>query len=138
MQMKQFSTSWKESTQVRKQRKYRFNAPKHIKSKFLSAHLSKELRQKYGIRSIRARKGDSVKIVRGQFRGKTGKIDRVDLNKESLFITGIEEIKKDGSKRMLPIRASKAIITELSFDDKKRKKKLERKAQPKNNPAVKK
>jgi len=131
--MKKFSIKWNKSTQVRKQRKYRFNAPKHIKSKFLSAHLSKELKQKHGIRSIRARKGDTVKIVRGQFKGKSGKIDNVNLNKESLFITGIDETKKDGSKRMLPIRASKVIITDLSFEDKKRKKRLERKSQSKIN-----
>ena len=130
--MKKFSISWKKSTQVRKQRKYRFNAPKHVKGKFLSAHLSKELKQKHGIRHIRARKGDTVKIVRGQFSGKIGKIDHVEVNKERLFITGVEEIKKEGSKRMIPIKASKVIITELSFEDKKRKKRLERTMQ--NNP----
>ena len=44
---KKFSESWKSSKQVRKQRKYRYNAPLHIKQKFVNVHLAKELRKKY-------------------------------------------------------------------------------------------
>jgi len=54
---KKFSNSWKASKQVRKQRKFRYNAPLHIKHKFLSAHLSKELMKKYGTRNIPVKKG---------------------------------------------------------------------------------
>ena len=71
---KEFSTSWIGSKQPRKQRKYRHNAPLHIKSKMMGSHLSKELRKKYGTRSVRIRKGDEVKIMIGKFKGKTGKI----------------------------------------------------------------
>ena len=69
---KKFSKKWKASGKARKQRKYVANAPLHIKKKFLSANLSKELRKKYG-RSLQIRKGDSVKVMRGKFKGKTGK-----------------------------------------------------------------
>lgn len=124
---KKFSKSWKSSKQKRKQRKYIKNAPLNIKHKFLSAHLSKELRQKYKKRSICVRKNDKVKIVRGQFKGKEGKIEKVFTKKSKVYIDNIQITKIDGTKTHYPIHPSNLIITELSLDDKKRKKILERK-----------
>jgi large subunit ribosomal protein L24 len=123
--MENFSTKFKESKQPRKQRLYRNNAPLHIKQKFVHAHLSKELRQKYQKRSLGIRKGDKVKIVRGQFKGKTGSIENINLKKGTATITGIEVLKKEGSKALYPINVSNLIITEINLDDKKRKMKLE-------------
>lgn len=117
---KEFSTNWKASKQPRKQRKYRHNAPLHIKRKFFGSHLSKELRQKHGIRSISVRKGDKVKVMRGSFRGKTGNVERLNSKNIKAYITGIERIKKDGSKVLLPIHPSNLMIIELNLDDKKR------------------
>ncbi len=124
---KKFVKSWNRSKQPRKQHKYRYNAPLNIKSKFLGSHLSKQLREKYKKRSIVIRKGDSIKVLRGQFKGKTGKIERVDIKKCKVYITGIEVAKKDGTKALYPIHPSNLIINELNLDDKKRKKSLERK-----------
>ncbi len=123
---KKFSTAWNSSRNVAKQRKYRFNAPLHIKQKFLSAHLSKDLKKKYGTRSVVLRTGDRVKVVRGQYRGRENKVDRVDLKKSKVYVTGVERMKKDGSKSLIPIPPSNLIITDLDLDDKKRKAKLER------------
>jgi large subunit ribosomal protein L24 len=122
-----FSTTWKSSKQPRKQRKYRFNSPAHIKRKFLGAHLSKELRTKYKKRGITVVKGDTVKIVRGQFKKKTGKVSKVDYQNYKVYIEGIENIKKDGNKTQIPITPSNLIITTLKLDDKKRVALLERK-----------
>ena len=124
---KKFSLSWKKSRKPKKQRKYLFNAPLHIKQKITKAHLSKELRKKYGKRSLGVRKGDNVKIVVGQFKGKSGKIDRVNLKKNKVYITGIEIAKKDGTKTNYPLDPSNLIITELNLDDKMRQKILGRK-----------
>jgi len=122
-----FTTSWNRSTQVRKQRKYRHNAPLHIKQKFLSVHLSSDLRKKYGQRNIQVKKGDKVKVMRGQSSNKEGKVDKVDLKKEKVFIIGMEIVKKDGSKIPISFTPSNLMIVELELSDKKRKKKLEEK-----------
>lgn len=122
-----FSKSWKSSSQPRKQRKYRANAPLHIKGKFLAAHLSKELRKLYSRRGIRVRSGDKVKIMSGQFKKKEGKVERVDMKKERAYVSGIEIVKRDGSKTQYPIHPSNLMITELNLEDKKRKEILERK-----------
>lgn len=122
----EFSKDWKNSKKPSKQRKYRYNAPLHIRQKFARVHLSKELRNKYGRRNIGIKKGDKVTILRGQFKKKTGKVERVSLKKSEVFVAGIELIKKDGAKRQLPIEPSNLVITELNLDDKKRVKALER------------
>jgi len=115
-----FATEWKASKQPRKQRKYRYNAPIHIQKKFLGCHLSKELR-KYG-RSITVRKGDKVKVMRGQFKGKVGTVERVSVKHTKVYIQGIETKKRDGSKALFPLNPSNIMITELNLEDKKRTK----------------
>ncbi|MDP7141273.1 MAG: 50S ribosomal protein L24 [Candidatus Woesearchaeota archaeon] len=123
---KQFSNSWKSSKQPRKQRKFRFNAPLHIKQKFVRAHLSKELRAKYGRRAVTLRKKDTVKIARGQFKGKTGKVDKVDLRNCKVYVAGITVTKKDGNTAFFPLYPSNLIITELVLEDKERQKILDK------------
>jgi len=125
--MKKFSINWNKSKKPRKQRKYRYNAPLHIKHMFLSVHLSKPLREKYTKRNITIKKGDTIKIMRGKFKGKTGKINRIDIKKTKIYVEGIEIAKKDGTKAFPPFRPSNLMITELNLDDKKRVKSLERK-----------
>jgi large subunit ribosomal protein L24 len=124
---KEWSKNWKSSKRPNKQRKYRYNAPLHIKQKFLGAHLSPELRTKYKTRSAELRKGDRVKIMRGQFKKKMGKITKINIKKEKVYVEGIENIRKDGNKVFVPLRPSNLMITELNLDDKKRKKWIERK-----------
>merc|ERR1719270_1591423 len=52
----------------RKQRKRQFTAPSHIRRKLMSAPLSKDLRQKYGVRSMPIRKDDEVQVLRGHYK----------------------------------------------------------------------
>jgi len=128
---KKFTTSWKKSTQVKKQRKYRRNAPLHIKQKFMHVHLSPELRKKHHTRSTQLRTGDKVKVLRGTFKKKEGKVERINLKKERVFITGIEKIKKEGTKLLISFRPSNLMITLLDLENKKRKQKLEPKEEKK-------
>ena len=92
-----FSTTWKSTHKPSKQRNYRARAPLHLRGRFLNAHLSDELKKKYSKRTARAIKGDRVKIMTGQFRGKTGKIESVDTKKSKVYITGVEFQKKEGA-----------------------------------------
>lgn len=115
-----FSRTWLASLQPRKQRKFRANAPLHIKGKFMNVNLSKDLREKHKVRSIRVRKGDKVTVVRGQFKGKTGTVDVVDVAREQVYINGIESVKKEGAKVPYPVNPSNLMITSLYTDDKRR------------------
>ncbi len=120
--MKAFSKDWKTSKSPRKQHKYLYNAPLHHKQNMMSVHLSADLRKKVGKRNMTARKGDTVKILRGQFKTRTGVIERVELKKQRIYITGIEHAKKDGSKALYPIQPSNLMLTEIITTDKRRQK----------------
>lgn len=115
-----WSKSWKGSRKPSKQRKYARNAPLHLRNKLLGSHLSKEMRTKLKARSLRVRRGDKVKVMRGQFKGKTGTVDRVDTKRGKIFITGVDFVKKDGSKALYPVHASKILIQDLEGSDKRR------------------
>ncbi len=150
---KKFSTKWVGSRQPRKQRKYVANAPLHIRHDFISGHLSKELRKKYSRRSFPIRKDDEIKIMRGEFRGKKGKIEEVDTKNSRVVISGIYRSKKDGTKIKVYFHTSNLLILELNLNDKKRiealgkenkkpmiktEKKIEKKAGEKQNVSKKK
>jgi large subunit ribosomal protein L24 len=122
-----FSTSWKSSKQPRKQRKYRYNAPLHIKGKFISSHLSPELRKKYQFRAFRLRTGDKVKILKGIYKGKEEKVIEVNLKKGKVYIDKIQITRIDGNIAKIPFDPSNLMITELVLLDKKRKAKIESK-----------
>ena len=121
---KEFSTAWKKSKQPRKQRKYLAKAPIHIRKKFVSVNLTKELRKKYGKRNISIRKGDHAKVRRGKYKGKIGKVTKVELKNAKIMIEGIQVKKQDGSKVNVRLQPSNLQITELNLEDKKRIKRL--------------
>lgn len=116
-----------ESKQARKQRKFLYNAPLHLRRKMLSSHLSKELREKYKRRSLPLRKGDEVSVMSGKLKGKTGKIARVNLNKYRVYIEGISRKRTVGTEIQVSIHASNLKIINLNLSDKRRIKMLERK-----------
>jgi len=123
--MKRWSKFWKSSKKPGKQRKYRYNAPNHIKQKFLTSPLSKTLRKEHKKRNTIINVGDVVKIVRGEFKGKEGKVERVNTSKGTVHIEKVVKEKIDGTKVSVGINASKVMITKLNLEDKLRKKKFE-------------
>lgn len=92
-----------------------------------SVHLSKSLRDKYKLKNIGIRNGDSVKIMRGKFKNKTGRVEKVNLKKSKVFVEGIQIEKTDGTKAKVGIAPSNLMITSLELGDKLRKLKIERK-----------
>ena len=114
------------SKQPRKQRKARYNAPLHIRHKFMNAPLSAELRKKYEKRSFPLRKGDTVRVVRGDDRGKEGKVRSVDLKREKITVDGVVIARSDVSEVPRPIHPSNVVITKLDVKDKLRESALGR------------
>ncbi|MEM2960358.1 MAG: 50S ribosomal protein L24, partial [Candidatus Bathyarchaeia archaeon] len=100
-----------------KQRKRLYQAPYHIRGKILSAHLSSELQETYKTRSLPVRKGDTVRISRGDYKGVEGKVMRVDRKRYRIFIEGITREKADGTTVLVPIHPSKVEIIRLNLDD---------------------
>jgi large subunit ribosomal protein L24 len=135
---KEFSKKWIGSRQTRKQRKYRSNAHLKLRHKMLSANLSKELRKKYGRRNFTLRKGDKVKIMKGEFKGKVGKVDIVDMRNLKASIEGMQKTKKEGTKINVKFYSSNLQIQELNLEDKNRIASLEKNKSGSNNKEIKK
>ena len=62
----------------------------------MSGHLSKDLKTKYDVRSIPVRKGDTVKVVRGTFKGREGKVTTVYRKKWCVHVEKITREKVNG------------------------------------------
>ncbi len=111
----------------RKQRKRLYNAPAHLRHKFMTAPLSQELASSKGAKALPVRKGDTVRIMRGDNKGFEGKVSRIDLKRYRIFIEGLTREKVDGTTIFVPVHPSKVMIKNLKLDDKWRQRIIERK-----------
>ncbi|KAJ3056489.1 60S ribosomal protein L26B [Rhizophlyctis rosea] len=84
------------SSSRRKSRKAHFAAPSNIRRKILSAPLDKELRDKYNARSLPVRKDDVVKIVRGTYKDREGKVVTVYRKKWCIYVEKVQKEKTNG------------------------------------------
>ncbi|KAI6250993.1 60S ribosomal protein L26-2 [Erysiphe necator] len=110
----------------RKSRKAHFNAPSSVRRTIMSAPLSKELRDKYNVKTIPIRKDDEVLVVRGSNKGREGKITSVYRLKYVVHIERVVKEKSSGQSVPLGIHSSNVVITKLKLD-KDRERILERK-----------
>ena len=125
------------SSSRRTTRKAHFTAPSHIRRVMMSSPLSKALKVKYNVDSemwdyiqvnaIPVVKGDKVKVTRGSFKGREGKVTEVYRRKWVIHIEGLTREKVNGSSCKVGVDASKVEITELKLN-KDRQNILERKA----------
>ncbi|MGI0017805.1 MAG: 50S ribosomal protein L24 [Nitrosotalea sp.] len=110
-------------TTIRKRMLYTASA--HLLSKQLGSHLAKDLKEKYHCKSLRVVEGDSVKVLRGEFKGIEGKVTKVSTEKRGIAIEGIKREKLKGGNVDIYIHPSNVIITSLNLEDKWRQNRLE-------------
>ncbi|WP_420545335.1 50S ribosomal protein L24 [Nitrosopumilus sp.] len=102
-----------------------YRATMQTRSKQLGSALSKDLRKKYGKRSVRVVEGDNVTILRGEFKGVDGKVAKISTEKSSVAIEGVKKEKTKGDKFDVYIHSSNLVVTSLNTEDKRRVAKLE-------------
>jgi large subunit ribosomal protein L24 len=105
------------------------NAYKHIRDKAVSSNLANNLREQYGRRSMRVIKGDTIKVLRGEYSGIEGKVEKVNTKRATLAIEGVQREKIRGGNVKVPIHASNVQIVALKLGDPLRQKKIERSKQ---------
>merc|ERR1712125_140879 len=108
------------SSSRRKSRKAHFTAPSSVRRKIMSAHLNKELIQKYHVKSMPIRKDDEVIVVRGINRGREGKVIQVYRKKYVIHIERVTREKSNGSTVNVGIHPSNVMITKLKLDKDRR------------------
>jgi len=95
---------------------------KHKRDKFLGANLSENLREQHSRRSMRVIKGDTVRILRGEYVGIEGKVEKVNTERSTLSIEGVQREKIRGGNVKVQIHASNVQIISLNTDDEYRMK----------------
>ena len=108
-----------------------YRAMNQVAYKQISAPLSKDLRKKYSRRSVRIMVEDAVKVIRGEYKGITGKVSKISTGSNSIAIEGNKKEKLKGDKIDVYIHSTNVIITALNTDDKWRQKILEKKPKSK-------
>ena len=106
-------------------------AMNQILNKQICASISKDLRKKYSRRSIRIMTDDTVKVMRGEYKGLTGKVTKISTETSGVAIEGNKKEKLKGEKIDVYIHSTNMIITSLNTDDKWRLKILEKKPKSK-------
>ena len=95
---------------------------KHKRDKFLGANLSENLREQHHRRGMRVIKGDTVRILRGEYVGIEGKVEKVNTERSTLSIEGVQREKIRGGNVKVQIHASNVQIISLNTDDEYRMK----------------
>jgi large subunit ribosomal protein L26e len=111
----------------RKARRAHFQAPSHVRRIIMSSRLSKEMRAKHSVRAMPVRKDDEVKVLRGKFKGKEGKVTQVYRLK---WVIHIDKVTRENNRKAtvnVGIHPSNVEITKLKLSA-FRKRILERKA----------
>ena len=116
-------------TKVRNYQIYR--ASNQTVNKQIGAPLSKDLRKKYSRRSARIVTDDNIKVIRGEYKGLTGKVTKISIGTSSIALEGNKKEKSKGEKVDVYIHSSNVIITSLNTSDKWRLKILEKKPKSK-------
>ncbi|MGC8669790.1 MAG: 50S ribosomal protein L24 [Candidatus Micrarchaeia archaeon] len=116
------------SGKPKKQRKFRYNAPLHLRQHFLNVHLSKDLKDKLKIkkRSLQISKGDSIKVMKGGKKGTEGKVVGVNLRKGFIYVDSLKKKNARGKEYNVPLRANNVYITDLNLSDKVRAAKVKK------------
>ncbi len=102
-----------------------------ILNKQICAPISKDLRKKYSRHSIRIMANDTVKVMRGEYKGLTGKVTKISTETSGVAIEGNKKEKLKGEKIDVYIHSTNMVITSLNTDDKWRLKILEKKPKSK-------
>jgi large subunit ribosomal protein L24 len=100
------------------------SAPKHIRDKSICSTLTDDLREQYNRRSIRVIKGDTVRVMRGEYTGIEGKVEKVNTRRGTLSIEGVQREKVRGGNVKVQIHSSNVRVSGLNLDDKYRQNKI--------------
>jgi len=102
-------------------------------SSLVCSNLSDNLKKQYNKKSTSVVKGDTVRIMRGEYKGVEGKVEKINTNKGKLSIEGVQREKIKGGQVKVLIHASNVKISSLNMDDNYRKNKFENKEQINNS-----
>lgn len=82
----------------------------------MSAPINKELQTTHGIKRLPIRRDDEVQVVRGQFKGRSGRVVAVKLRSMRINVESVTKQKINNETVFIPIHPSNVVITKLKMD----------------------
>lgn len=105
------------SIQPRRQRKAVFTATTFERRRRMAVPLSRELRTRYGRRSLPVRKGDTVRVLSGSYLGREERVAKVDRRGYSVTLDNVTGKTADAKLKPLAIRPAHLVLTRLNLSD---------------------
>ena len=103
-----------------KQRKRLYKLSLHQIRKRLVAPLDKAVAKSIGKKRLVVRTGDTIKVLTGKHKGKTGKVEKVDYTRMKVYIKEIKFKNVKGQERLVPFVASNLLLTNVLTEDRRR------------------
>jgi large subunit ribosomal protein L24 len=94
----------------RTSRKKQFNLPVHLRKVRVVAKVAKELAEKIGKKRDVVKKGDVIRVLRGDFKTKEGKVIEVDRKEGRLYVDTLVRKNSRGQDVHVPVHASNVMI----------------------------
>jgi large subunit ribosomal protein L24 len=89
----------------------------HERKNLLKCRLDEFLQEEHGLRSLVIKKGDLVRIMRGQFRDTESKVTSVSYKKGVVYLDNTTITKADGKETAVPIHPSNLMLVKLEMDE---------------------
>jgi len=105
------------SSQPRRQRKALYEAPTSERRRRMGVALSRELRQRYGRRQLPVRKGDTVRILQGSYRGREERVAKVLRRRYAVTLDNVTGKTGEQKLKPLPIRLAHLVLIRLNLSD---------------------
>lgn len=103
---------------------------RHLTYKSCAVRLGRELRAKYGFRNLPVKVGDRVIIIKGDYKGVEGDVNRVSRGRGRVYVSGVYRENARGEQRLIPIPVNSVILIKVDEKDKWRQRIIERKHKP--------
>jgi large subunit ribosomal protein L24 len=105
------------SIQPRRQRKALYEAHSAERHKRMSVALSRELRTRFGRRQVPLRKGDTVRILSGSYKGREERVAKVIRRDYTVTLDNVTGKAGDQKLKPQPIRLAHLLIVRLNLSD---------------------
>lgn len=108
----------------RRQRKALYTADTFTRRRRMTVLLSRELRERFHRRSVPVRKGDTVRVLGGSFKGREERVAKIDHRDYSVTLDNVTLKAADEKMKPLGLKPGRLVITRLNLSDAWRRRSL--------------
>lgn len=108
----------------RRQRRALYTATTFERRRRMTVQLSRELRRRFHRRSVALRKGDTVRVLSGSYKGREERVAKIDRRGYAVSLDNVTLKAADEKMKPLGLRPGHLVITRLNLSDSWRRRAL--------------